>query len=179
MPLQSAAIATASSAVNRSTIGSTCSAYGIVGEAAPNLSQRLRAHRQTEKRPAWRTAPHGRLRATRGVRWPAAWPDPRGDGDDRESVTETRRRPMHRAQLGQDPHQQHGQEVHAPRHVPLQPTWRGARRPGRPPRAQLAAGVELAQEAAHRGPRCLDSALHAARRWVSLNKTHQGQVRPA
>ena len=43
MPPQSAVNATASSAVNRSTIGSRCSAYGIPGESVTDVSQRLLA----------------------------------------------------------------------------------------------------------------------------------------
>jgi DNA repair protein RadC len=43
MPLQSAAIAMASSAVNRNTMGSRCSVYGQSGRDRDGLSQRLLA----------------------------------------------------------------------------------------------------------------------------------------
>jgi hypothetical protein len=39
-------------------------------------------------------------------------------------LRDPRCRPMHRARPGKGPHQQHGQEVQAPRHLPLQPLGR-------------------------------------------------------
>ena len=44
MPLQSAASATASSAVKRKTTESPCSAHGIRGETVTDISPRLLAH---------------------------------------------------------------------------------------------------------------------------------------